>query len=194
MFDGDNLYWLSNGKVIKSWNGVSGLTWKNTPSSDWSKLLNKYTQNRQEWSKQKDAGPLPEGQYLVGPLETRSGQPEEIGELEAFWYKLTGQVEDVSDKNKQFCKNTILSRISWGNYRLKITPIGGQKMYGRSSFYVHGGSLEGSHGCIDLTDQMQDFAKFFGVWSSANKKKTLPMTVKYKNPLINKIIQKLVNL
>lgn len=194
LFDGDKLYWLSNGKVIKSWSAVSGLTWKNTPINDWGKLLNRYTQNRQEWSKQKDAGPLPEGQYLVGPLETRSGQQEEIGELEAFWYKLTGQVEDVTDQNKQFCKNTILSRISWGNYRLKITPTGGQKMYNRGSFYIHGGSLEGSHGCIDLTDEMEDFAKFFGVWSSANNKKTLPMTVKYKNPSINRIIQKLVNL
>lgn len=139
-------------------------------------------------------GPLPEGKYLVGPLETRNGQPEEIGAWEAFWYKLTGQVEDETSQNKQFCKNTILSRISWGNYRLRITPTGGQKMYGRGDFYVHGGSLAGSHGCIDLTDEMDDFGKFFGVWSSANKKKTIPMVVKYKNPVINQVIQKLVNL
>lgn len=193
-FDGDKLSWLVNGKPIKSWAATSGLTWKNTPPSDWGKLLNRYTQNRQEWSKQKDAGPLPEGQYSVGPLETRSGQPEEIGALEAFWYKLTGQVEDDTAANKQFCKNTILSRISWGNYRLRINPTGGQKMYNRGDFYVHGGSLAGSHGCIDLTDDMEDFAKFFGVWASANKKKTIPMVVKYKNPAINQVIQKLVNL
>lgn len=193
-FDGDKLSWLVNGKVLKSWDATSGLTWKNTPPSDWGKLLNRYVQNREEWSKQKDAGPLPEGKYLVGPLETRNGQPEEIGAWEAFWYKLTGQVEDETSQNKQFCKNTILSRISWGNYRLRITPTGGQKMYGRGDFYVHGGSLAGSHGCIDLTDAMDDFAKFFGVWSSANKKKTIPMVVKYKNPVINQVIQKLVNL
>lgn len=193
-FDGDKLTWVVDGKVIKSWDAVSGLTWKNTPASDWGKLLNRFTQNREEWAKQKDAGPLPEGQYSVGPLETRSGQPEEIGALEAFWYKLTGQVEDDISTNRQFCKNTILSRISWGNYRLAITPTGGQKMYNRSAFYVHGGSLAGSHGCIDLTDDMEDFAKFFGVWSSANKKTKMPLIVKYKNPAINQIIQKLVNL
>lgn len=194
MFNGDKLIWLVGGKELKSWDAVSGLTWKNTPPSDWGSLLNRYVQSRQQWSKEKDAGPLPEGQYSVGPLETRNGQPEEIGAIEAFWYKLTGQVEGETTANKQFCRNTILSRISWGNYRLRINPTGGQKMYGRGDFYVHGGSLGGSHGCIDLTDEMEDFAKFFTVWSTSNGKKTIPMTVKYKNPMLNTIIQKLVNL
>jgi hypothetical protein len=99
-----------------------------------------------------------------------------------------------NDSDRQFCKNTILSRISWGNYRAPITPTGGQKMYGRGSFYLHGGSLRGSHGCIDLTDDIEDFAKFFGVWTSTTKKKKIPLTVKYKNPLLNQVIQKLVNL
>lgn len=192
-FDGDKLYWIVNGKPIKTWDAVSGLTWKNTPPKDYSKLLNKYVKNREEWSKQKEAGPLPEGKYDVGPLETRTGQPEEIGALEAFWYKLTGKVED-KDTDRQFCKNTILSRISWGNYRLRITPTGNQKMYNRGDFYLHGGSIRGSHGCIDLTDDMEDFAKFFGVWSSANKKTKIPLTVKYNNPLLNQVIDKLVNL
>jgi hypothetical protein len=192
-FDGDKLYWLANGKTIKSWSAVSGLTWKNTPPKQWGEMLKKYTTNREEWSKDKNAGPLPEGTYSVGPLETRGGNQEEIGGLEAFWYKITGQVED-NDSDRAFCKNTILSRISWGNYRAKIVPTGNQKMYGRGDFYVHGGSLRGSHGCIDLTDDMEDFAKFFGVWSSSNNKKTIPLTVKYKNPLLNQIIQKLVNL
>jgi peptidoglycan hydrolase-like protein with peptidoglycan-binding domain len=193
LFDGDKLYWITNGKVVKSWDGVSGLTWKNTPPSDWGKLLDKYTKTREAWSQDKNAGPLPEGQYSVGPLETRSGDLEEIGALEAFWYKITGQVSD-NDADRQFCKNTVLSRISWGNYRAPITPTGGQKMYGRGSFYLHGGSLRGSHGCIDLTDQMEDFAKFMGIWTSTTKNKKIPLTVKYKNPALNQVIQKLVNL
>ena len=193
-FDGDKLIWLVNGKAVKSWGAVSGLTWKNTPINDYGKLVNRFISSRQEWSKQKDAGPLPEGQYSVGPLETRSGQPEEIGAIEAFWHKFIAR--DVSDKDadRAFCKNTLLSRISWGNYRLRITPTGGQKMYSRGDFYVHGGSLEGSHGCIDLTDDMDDFAKFFTIWSTTNGKKTIPLVVKYKNPQLNQIIQKLVNL
>lgn len=193
LFDGDKVYWIVNGKTIKKWDAVSGLTWKNTYPGDWGKLLNRYIKNREEWAKQKDAGPLPEGKYDVGPLETRSGQPEEIGALESLWYKITGQAAD-NESDRQFCKNTIVSRISWGNYRLRITPTGNQKMYGRGDFYLHGGSVRGSHGCIDLTDDMEDFAKFFGVWSSANKKKKIPLTVKYDNPALVQVINKLVNL
>jgi hypothetical protein len=192
-FDGDKVYWLTDGKVIKKWNAVSGLTWKNTPPSDWGQMLKRYTTSPQEWSKDKNAGPLPEGGYVVGPLETRDGNQEEIGALEAFWDKLTGKVSD-NDADRAFGKNTLLSRISWGNYRAFIKPTGNQQMYGRGSFYIHGGSLRGSHGCIDLTDEMADFAKFFGIWSSATKKKTIPLNVKYKTPLLNKVIQKLVNL
>lgn len=193
LFDGDKLYWYTDGKLVKSWNAVSGLTWKNTPPTQWGEMMKRYVSNREEWAKDKNAGPLPEGTYNAGPLQTRSGQPEEIGALEAFWYKLTGQVGD-SEGDRAFCKNTILSRISWGNYRMGIEPTGNQKMYGRGDFYIHGGSLGGSHGCIDLTDDMEDFAKFFGIWSSANKKQKIPLTVKYKNPAINTIIQKLINL
>ena len=192
-FDGDKLYWLADGKVIKSWDSVSGLTWKNTPTKDWGEMLKRYTSNRETWSKDKNAGPLPEGTYSVGPLESRSGNQEEIGALEAFWYKLTGSASNM-DTDKQFCKNTIISRIAWGNYRAAIKPTGNQKMYGRDSFYIHGGALSGSHGCIDMTDNMEDFAKFFGIWTSLTKKKLIPLTVKYKNPLINRVIQKLVNL
>jgi hypothetical protein len=191
VFDGDKLSWFADGKTIKSWDAVSGRTWKNTSPKEWGLMTKRYTTNREVWAKDENAGPLPEGKYSVGPLETRLGQPEEISGLEAFWYKLTGQ---VGDSDREFCKNTILSRISWGNYRLRITPTGGQDMYARHSFYLHGGSIRGSIGCIDLTDDMEDFAKFFGVWSSANKQKTMPLIVKYKNPLLNQVIQKLVNL
>jgi hypothetical protein len=185
---------MVNGSSIKSWSGVSGLTWKNTPPKDWPEMLKKYTSNREDWAKDQSAGPIPQGSYNVGPLETRSGNQEEISALEAFWYKLTGQVESNTDDNKQFCKNTIISRISWGNYRAPIKPNSGTQTYNRGDFYVHGGSLRGSHGCIDLTDDMADFAKFFGVWTSTTKKKTIPLTVKYNNPILNQIIQKLVNL
>lgn len=191
LFDGDELIWMADGKKIKSWDAESGLTFFNTPPGDYDKLVNRFIQNREEWAKQKNAGPLPEGQYNVGPLETRSGTPEEIGFWETLWLKAIGNVEADTEANKQFCKNTNISRISWGNYRLAITPTGNQPMYQRGSFYVHGGSMPGSHGCIDLTSEMDDFAKFFGVWSAANGKKTIPLTVRYNNPLLNRAISKL---
>lgn len=192
-FDGDSLYWVTDGVKIKKWPAVSGLTWKNTPIGEWDSMIKKYTMNREEWASEKNAGPIPEGTYSVGPLQTRSGEHQDIGFLTSLWYKITGNVSsDESDRN--FNKNTSLSRISWGNYRLPIQPTGNQEMYSRGSFYIHGGSIRGSHGCIDLTDKMDDFAKFFGIWSSTNKKTKISLTVKYKNPLINRVIGKLLSL
>lgn len=189
-FDGDDLYWVIGGVKVKSWGATSGLTWKNTPMSDWKQLLNRYTQNREEWSKQKNAGPLPEGKYSAGPLESRTGEP--IGGLQALWLKVTGQVSD--SQSRAFGADTNLSKISWGNYRLRINPTGNQDMYGRGDFYIHGGAIAGSHGCIDLTDGMEDFAKFFSIWSSSTNKRTIPLTVDYENPAINSVISKLTDL
>jgi hypothetical protein len=190
IYNGEELQWVASGSVVKTWKGVSGLTFKNTPISNWDEMLKRYTSNPEEWAKDKDAGPIPPGNYSVGPLETRGGNLPEIGAIEALWLKITGQVSD-SDKDRQFCKNTPLSRISWGNYRLPITPDKGNQMYGRGSFYVHGGSLRGSHGCIDLTDDMEDFAKFFGVWAASTKKKKIPLVVNYKSPNENTFFAKL---
>jgi len=181
IFNGDELQWVASGSVVKTWGAVSGLTFKNAPPKDWGKMIKRYTSNPEEWSKDKNAGPIPPGKYLVGPLETRSGNLPEISALEAIWLKITGQVTD-SESDRAFCKKTAISRISWGNYRLPITPYSGNKMYNRSDFYVHGGSLEGSHGCIDLTNNMEDFAKFFGIWSAATKNKKIPLVVNYKSP------------
>lgn len=189
-FNGDELQWVASGAVVKTWKGVSGLTWKNTPASNWGEMLKRYTSSPEEWSKDPNAGPIPPGNYSVGPLESRGGNLPEIGALEALWLKITGQVSD-SDKDRAFCKNTPLSRISWGNYRLPITPDKGNQMFGRGSFYVHGGALRGSHGCIDLTDDMEDFAKFFGVWSASTKKKKIPLVVNYKTPNENTFFAKL---
>jgi len=190
IYNGDELQWVASGSVVKTWKGVSGLTFKNAPPSDWGEMLKRYTSNPEEWAKDKNAGPIPPGNYSIGPLETRGGNLPEIGALEALWLKITGQVSNL-DKDRQFCKNTPLSRISWGNYRLPITPSKGNQMYGRGSFYVHGGSLRGSHGCIDLTDDMEDFAKFFGIWSASTKKKQIPLLVNYKSPNENTFFAKL---
>ena len=190
-FNGDELQWVVNGAVIKTWNAVSGLTWKNTPPSDWPKLLKRYTTSPEDWSKDKDAGPTPPGQYIVGPIEARGGNTQEVSALAALWGLITGEFSSISDKQKQFQANTDYSRISWGNYRAPIKPLKNTDTHGRKDFYIHGGSLAGSHGCIDLTDEMGDFAKFFGVWSSSTGKKTIPLVVNYKTPSENSFFSKL---
>jgi hypothetical protein len=182
LFNGSQLQWLVNGGVVKSWNGISGLTWKNTPPSDWGELAKSFYQSPEEWSKDPNAGPLPPGQYVVGPVESRksgTGDVSFVDSLITLWQTMTGGV--VSNKDKQFQADTNYSRISWGNFRSPITPTGKTDTFGRGSFFVHGGSYAGSHGCIDLTDEMADFAKFYGTWMASTKKKSISLTVNYGN-------------
>jgi hypothetical protein len=48
-------------------------------------------------------------------------------------------------------------RESWGPYRIRIHPFVTTETFGRDRFYIHGGSYEGSKGCIDLVDRMAIF-------------------------------------
>lgn len=191
LFDGDKLYWMVNGSPTKSWDAISGLTWKNTPIKDWGKLMKRFTQSPDEFSKMKDAGPIPKGSYTVGPIETRKGDTKEIGAITALWNKLLGKYDNVPQKDTTFQSSSEYSRIGWGNYRAPIIPKPGTVTYGRGNFYIHGGSFEGSHGCIDLTNQMGDFAKYYGTWLASTKKKNIPLTVNYQVSLANSVFTQL---
>lgn len=192
-FNGEQLQWVSNGEVIKSWKAISGLTWKNTPIGEWGKLLNRFTKDPAQWSEDKDAGPIPPGNYTVGKIETRTGDKTEIGSLEALWSFITGKTSNVSQADTKFQADSLYSKIGWGNFRAPIQSLPGTSTYGRSGFYIHGGSLAGSHGCIDLTDQMEDFAKFYGTWLAANGKQSIDLLVDYKIPNANTFISQLWN-
>jgi len=191
LFDGDKLYWMVDGTPTKSWNAISGLTWKNTPVKNWGTLLKRFTQSPDEFSKIKDAGPLPKGNYTVGPIETRKGNTSEIGAITALWNKALGKYDNVQQKDTSFKSDSEYSRIGWGNYRAPIIPQSGTVTYGRNNFYIHGGSFEGSHGCIDLTNQMDDFAKYYGTWLASTKKKNIQLSVNYKLSLANTMFTQL---
>jgi hypothetical protein len=94
----------------------------------------------------------------------RSGQ--DFGAVNLALNILTG--EDIPESA------SLLSTIPWGNYRVKISQIPqgaaylakeAQRVYKkRFGFYIHGGSIPGSGGCIDLGNYMEDFSQF---WSLA---------------------------
>jgi hypothetical protein len=46
---------------------------------------------------------------------------------------------------------------SWGKYRFWLAPDEKNRIFGRDNFSIHGGSVPGSAGCIDLTSEMDDF-------------------------------------
>ncbi|MCI0590138.1 MAG: DUF2778 domain-containing protein [Gammaproteobacteria bacterium] len=81
-----------------------------------------------EAQRQVRRGPIPEGTYWIKPDEM----------WENAWYK-SG------------------SRDSWGNYRITIHPFLTTETFGRGGFFIHGGAVPGSAGCIDLTSDMDRF-------------------------------------
>ncbi len=53
------------------------------------------------------------------------------------------------------------SEMSWGESRVWLEPSKETNTYGRDSFSIHGGWFSGSNGCIDLTDQINNFIALF---------------------------------
>ncbi|SFV86499.1 hypothetical protein MNB_SUP05-SYMBIONT-4-421 [hydrothermal vent metagenome] len=65
-------------------------------------------------------GPIPKGSYTLNP--------DSISKA-GFFRKFMGD---------------------WGKYRAPLTPNQSTNTYGRSGFFIHGGSSPGSAGCIDM--------------------------------------------
>jgi hypothetical protein len=74
-------------------------------------------------------GPIPEGTYWIRPDE--------------MW------------NNSWF--HVLARRSSWGNHRITIHPFSTTETFGRGGFFIHGGDVLGSRGCIDLTFHMDRF-------------------------------------
>jgi hypothetical protein len=87
-------------------------------------------------------GPLPHGDYAISV--------DEIQQIEN-WEDVIGRLDFAGITNWRG------GRPSWGNYRAWLTPKPGTQTYGRGGFAIHGGSDPGSAGCIDLTDEMDEF-------------------------------------
>jgi RHS repeat-associated protein len=74
--------------------------------------------------KDRNRGPIPGGRYLLLPAELSNPGPI-----------------------KDYFRNKL---ADWGDWRVPLHPLPGTKTHGRSGFKLHGGSLPGSAGCIDI--------------------------------------------
>lgn len=72
-------------------------------------------------------GPLPVGSYVI-------------------------RKEDLSDPGLLKGAYRNLRHGDWGDWRIRLYPKEGAEfdLYGRDNFFLHGGSLSGSAGCIDI--------------------------------------------
>ena len=96
------------------------------------------------------SGPIPEGVYWINPDELWTNR----------WYKRG-------------------SEASWGKYRLTIHPFTTTDTFGRGGFFIHGGKILGSAGCVDLTSYIETFVADLKK-EDAIKKCQIHLTVKYQ--------------
>ena len=75
-------------------------------------------------SMDRNKGPIPNGDYRIYARDLSN--PRLIGDL---------------------LRNT---KGDWGDWRVKLWPDDEKQTFGRNGFYLHGGSLPGSAGCIDV--------------------------------------------
>jgi RHS repeat-associated protein len=95
-------------------------------------------------------GPIPEGRYYFNPKNIQ--EYADIAPAEAA----AGYVPFVK------LGPWPGGRVAWGDYRVELTADPKTNTYGRSGFYIHGGSTPGSAGCIDLCDRDYQFFSAVG--------------------------------
>jgi len=172
VFDG-NFMSMSNGNSpLKRWGAIAGITPWNT-----GRNVNK---NTTEFQTHKGEGPLPEGNYVIGKIQTRDQKVDNdiISRIKRAIHT-SGNNSDGEDLSTDWQKGTTQSQMAWGNHRIAIQPSKGTNTFGRGGFYVHGGAVRGSHGCIDLTTNMGDFTKHYAAWQGKHGKTSIPLVVKY---------------
>lgn len=112
-----------------------------------------------EFQSVEDKGPIPEGSYMVDPARTQSYS------FTSTWDRLKGTVGLGKWPG---------GKDSWGDTRTWLTPMKGTNTFGRSNFSIHGGTIPGSAGCIDLTGKNNSFHNWLKSYG-----KPIKLNVKY---------------
>lgn len=184
LFDGKFLKFVSNGRIVREWNAWSGRTKWNATSDNERKLAEKLS--KIEFMTFKDMGPIPEGAYTLGPIQARKNGNALNLNIKKDWYGIMKQYLDDWDKNGDrhaFNNGSIQDMIAWGNYRMAIIPKKGTNTFNRGSFYLHGGAVAGSIGCIDLVDKIDEFVKYYQGYLANNRATTIDLYVDYRKKI-----------
>jgi hypothetical protein len=99
----------------------------------------------------RDTGPIPAGQYWVQPSQM----------WDNAWYRVAAP------------------RSVWGNHRLTIHILPGTQTHGRGGFFIHGGTHDGTAGCINLHAWMDSFADDLAVATKDSRDCYVPLSVAY---------------
>ncbi len=185
IFDGKSLKMVVNGTLVATYNAWSGRTKWNAVTPSQKELVKKMV-NKIDFMKVKEAGPIPEGAYYLGAIQKRTNGDASKLACNKDWYELLkvydAEYNKIGDRH-DFNAGTAQDMIAWGNYRMPIVPKGGTETFGRGSFYLHGGGLAGSIGCIDLVDRIDDFVSTYKAFLSKSGAKTIDLFVDYSGKI-----------
>lgn len=150
-FDGKKVSWYRNGQPIRSWGSMSGQS--GYQCRDKTSVRNN--------------GPMPEGEWLVSQKRYQN-YDRDASFIDKYvcpaFYGRSGKPCGAWPKGTE----------SWGNHRIELLPTDSVDMQGRGGIWMHGGTTPGSAGCLDLGENMDDFAQYFLQYG-----KDLPLRVKY---------------
>jgi peptidoglycan hydrolase-like protein with peptidoglycan-binding domain len=182
VFNGKTLNWVENGRVVKQWNAWSGRTKWNSTSPAQRELAARLT--KLEFMKVAQAGPTPQGNYTISSIQVRSNGNALKTLGDKSWEQIYKMYDDDFNKRgdaHDFNNGSVQDQIAWGNFRLPIAKKGGTETFGRGSFYLHGGGIAGSIGCIDLVDKIDDFVEYYRRYLSKTGAKGMDLIVDYSN-------------
>lgn len=113
------------------------------PIVDWPAVSGRPDFQHPKFQSHVDQGPLPQGSYRFSVSDMQRFENTDA------YDRLKGRFGGGGWPGGQ---------KSWGNYRFWLAPSAGTQTLGRGNFSIHGGYEPGSAGCIDLTDEMDEFA------------------------------------
>jgi peptidoglycan hydrolase-like protein with peptidoglycan-binding domain len=182
VFNGKTLNWVENGRVVKQWNAWSGRTKWNSTSPAQREMADRLT--KLEFMKVAQAGPTPQGNYTISSIQVRTNGNALKTLGDKSWEQIYKMYDDDFNKRgdaHDFNNGSVQDQIAWGNFRLPIAKKGGTETFGRGSFYLHGGGIAGSIGCIDLVDKIDDFVEYYRRYLSKTGAKGMDLIVDYSN-------------
>ena len=185
LFNGNYVSWVEGGKILKRWPAISGRSqyqWFITPDI-WQR---RYKLPPEKWATVKQEGPTPPGKYKLGPQQSQGGS--DYLNKDTIMFQLARQraelysdfVSKYGEEGHEFGQGTPMSRFAWGNYRYALIKDPTTNTFGRGSMYLHGGSVPGSIGCVDLSVGINDFQQYYSAWTTKTGQKTIPFIVDYK--------------
>ena len=177
-FDGADLIVRGDGKEIFRFSAQSGrpvtLTDADTKASGADQVTATYM-NDKRFVGVTDFGPIPEGTFSLQPSAIEHFSPADQRSM--LWDGIWGNKESTINGNP-------IHTGDWGTGRVALHPVGRLRpgppgvgdVYKRSGFFLHGGVLAGSSGCIDIGGDFDTVSDFL-----AGYRKPVTLKVEYHN-------------